>query len=239
MNTTAKLALGAVAVVAIALLGIRFLAPGSLSVGGDPEPTATNSPTATPSEIPLGERSMDAGRYWLGPDFPVEITFDLPAGWSSCSNGVLEQGACRGIGTTDAPGGVGVGFLIVDTVVADPCDATSLLDPPVGPSIDDLATAIANLPGFEATPVEDVSIDGFDAKRFTITAPEDPACDTLFTWATPTRTNGVGPGEANLIHAIDVDGVRVMLTSAYFGSQVSEQDLSLVEEVIASIRIEP
>ena len=87
--------------------------------------------------------------------------------------------------------------------------------------------------------MEDVSIDGFDAKRFTLTAPEDPACETLSTWATPTRTNGVGPGEANLIHIVDVDGVRVVLTSGYFGSPVSEQDLSLAEEVISSIRIEP
>ena len=211
------------------------------------QPERRRRPGAHGDAFPYSDPQRDSVRREINgrrallarPDFPVEITFDLPAGWSSCSNGVLEQGVCRGIGTTDAPGGVGVGFLIVDTVVADPCDSTSLLDPPVGPSIDDLATALSNLPGFEATPVEDVSIDGFDVKRFTITAPEDPACDTLSTWATPTRTNGVGPGEANLIHIIDVDGVRVVLTFGYFGSQVSEQDLSPAEEVIASIGIEP
>jgi hypothetical protein len=230
MNTTAKLAVGAATVV-VALLGLNFLGPGGPSVGGEPEPTPIPSPTASPSLIPLTESvPLDAGRYSLGSQFPVGISFDLPSGWESCSLGVLEQGVCP-------VDGVGVGFLVIENVVADPCSG-ELLDPPVGPSIDDLATAVANLPRFDATPTEDATVDGFDARRLTITAPEDTGCD-LSTWATPDRTNGVAPGEANLLYLVDVDGVRVMINAAYFPADVTDEDLAAAEAVIASIQIEP
>jgi hypothetical protein len=241
MNNSAKLALAAAAVVVAAFLGLRFLVPGDPSVGGDPDATATSSPTTTPNLIPLSvERPLDAGRYWLGPDFPVELSFELAEGWISCSAGNLEQGVCPADrGTFEGPPrGAGVVFQIVDNVVTDPCDLTSLPDPPIGPSVDDLVTAISSLPGFDVTPTEDVSVDGFDGKRFTVTAPEDPGCD-LRVWATTTRTNGVGPGEANLLYVIDVDGERVMIASPYFPSGVTSEDLSAAADVIASIQIEP
>jgi hypothetical protein len=59
MNTYAKLAVGAVAVVAIGLIGLNFLGPGQTGVGGapsatpsasaEPSPSATVVPTPTPT----------------------------------------------------------------------------------------------------------------------------------------------------------------------------------------------
>ena len=73
-----------------------------------------------------------------------------PAAWSGWNFGV-----CRDDES-------GVGFVIVDNVVSDPCDPTQPhLVPPVGPSVDDLVTAISNLAGFEATDPVDVTVDGF------------------------------------------------------------------------------
>jgi hypothetical protein len=236
MNNSVKLALGAVAVVVIALLGVRFLAPSGLSVGGDPGLSASASPTPSFSQIPIAEgRRLDAGGYSLGNEFPVGITFDLPAGWESCSLGVMEQGVCDPGGGL---AGIGIGFLIIDNVTADPCDG-DLLDPPIGPLVEDLVTAISNLQGFAVTTAVDVSVDGFDATRLTVTAPETTDCEGLSTWATPDRTTGVAPGEANLLYLVDVDGARVMISVTYFPAAVADGALAEAEEVIASIRIEP
>lgn len=239
MNNSAKVGLGAAAVVVAAFLGLRFLVPGDLSVGGDPDPAASPSPTSTSHEIPFGDRPLEAGRYSLRSGFPAGITFEVPAGWTSCIIGPLEQGVCRNLGTMERPTGVGVAFLVIENVVADPCDEASLLDPPVGPSIDELATAMTNLQGFTVSAVDDTTIDGFPAKRLTVIAPETPVCEAMQTWATPSRLNGVGAGEANLTYLVDVDGVRIMINLAYFPPFVSDAEMDAAEEIISSIQIEP
>ena len=132
---------------------------------------------------------------------------------------------------------MGVAFLIVDNVVADPCGPINqLLDPPVGPSVDDLVAAISNLDGFEATAATEVTVDGFQGMQFTVTAPEIEGCGA--TWVVADRTNGVGPAEVNEMRILDVDGVRVVISGSYFPEASAEQ-LSGIHSVIASIQIEP
>lgn len=235
MNNTAKLALGAAAVLVVAFLGIRFLVPGSLSVGGDPDPTA--SPKVLPLKGPQLDGPLGAGRYSTDNGFPVTITFDLPAGWAAAPEGVYEQNLIRNFGTEGARRVIGIGFLVVENVVADPCSG-AVHDPAVGPSVDDLVTALSNLPGFTATAAENVIVGGYDAKRITVTAPMDAGCD-LTTWTTPTRANGVGPGEANTLYAVDVDGVRVVISVAHSPAVAADEDFAEVEEIIDSIQIEP
>src|SRR4029453_11560099 len=95
-----------------------------------------------------------------------------------------------------------VSFLIVENVVADPC-VNQGLDPPVGGTVDDLAAAIAGLPGFVAPTPADLTGDGDVGKKITFTAAAESACDSLYTWATANRTNGVGPGEVNRLNIVD------------------------------------
>jgi hypothetical protein len=228
-----RFGIAAVAVVVAVILSINFLSRPN--VGSDPEPTATPTGTpeaaATPSSLPAGEQQL-SGRYSLGTSFPVGINFEVPEGWLSCSAGQLDQCVYR---EGETP--IGVGFLIVENVVADPCGSPSeLLDPPVGPSVDDLVTAISNLEGFVATAATDLTVDGFHGKEFTVTAPAEAGCGA--TWATEHRTNGVGPGEINLMRILDVDGVRVVITAAH-SPEASEEQLSALNSVIASIQIEP
>jgi len=217
----------AVAAALAVVLGINFL---SQNVGGDPEPTATPTPSAT---TPPGDASREVS---LAAGFPVRITYQVPEGWWDCSSSPVEQGTCEVAGGDVT--GVSISFLIVDNVVADPCSVDGrLLDPPVGPSVDDLVTAISNLEGFEATEAVDVTVDGFDGKQFTLTAPGRLDCE-LKTWATSLRINGVGPGEVNDMRILDVDGVRVFISGGYQSDSVSRQ-LSALQQVIASIQIEP
>ena len=66
-------------------------------------------------------------------------------------------------------GRVGVGFFDVGNVFADPCRAR-LADPPVGPTVDDLVSALADLPG-DATAAIDITVDGFDGKADRVHGP--------------------------------------------------------------------
>jgi hypothetical protein len=236
MNNTVRLALATAAAVVVALLGYTYFFAPSVGAPGLDDPTP--SPSPSPNLLPSIEGALDAGTYSLGDEFPVGLTFEVPTGWTSCSSGPLEQGICAFSGTAAAPGGVGVAFLVVENVVEDPCDETSLLDPPVGPSVEELAAAISNLPGFDVTTAEDVTVDGFTAKRLTVTAPEAAACEGLSTWATPDRVNGVSFGEVNSLYLVDVDGVRIVISTAHF-PLTSPGDLSAADDVIASIEIEP
>lgn len=235
----------AAAVVVLAIIiGINFL-PGSY-IGGPPEATpspseAAPSPSAAASPKALTlemDVALTPGTYSLAEGFPVAITFAVPTGWVSCSAGpALEQGVCQKVGGVFA--GVGVGFLIVENVVADPC-TSQLLDPPVGPSVDDLVSAISNLEGFEATTATDVTLDGFDGKQFTLTAPSSPACGDLKTWANADAdgTYGVGAGEILEMWILDVGGVRVVIAGGH-GPTSTEEELSALRQVIASTQIEP
>jgi hypothetical protein len=145
-----------------------------------------------------------------------------------------EQGVCTPLGQTD----IGVTFMIVEDVVGDPCTGERRRAP-VGPGLDDLAAAIAGMPGFEASPVEIGTVDGHDARTLTVTAAV--GCRNLVTWVTPSRTNGVSVGEANLVRIVDVDGVRVVIAGAYQPMGVGPLDAveqrALIEGVIESVRI--
>ena len=88
-----------------------------------------------------------AGEYVLAPDAlygipPLRITFAVPTeGWESWGPGVV---------TTDPGerGGVGIGFANIANVFVDPChwETLGLVEPAVGPSVDDLAQALTKQP---------------------------------------------------------------------------------------------
>ena len=62
-------------------------------------------------------------------------------------------------------------FDIVANIYTDSCPSV-LVDPPVGPTVDDLASAWANLPGFNATAASDITVDGFHGKQVEFTVPD-------------------------------------------------------------------
>lgn len=209
MNNTVKIALAAAAVVVIAFLGVRFLGPGS-NVGG---PQTTPSPTSTPLSFPNGGPNLSPGAYAIDDPFPVRISFDVPEGWFSWISNADVAGLLVDNGE-DSGSGWGVTFWIVDNVYADPCDPDSELEPPLGPSVDDLATALTNLPGYDATTPTDVTVSGFPGVEFELTAPEyGEECPTHRTWSAAafSEPRTMLPGETNRLQILDVDGVRLVI----------------------------
>jgi len=226
---------GAAAAVLIAVVAVNLIGPlpqrGSSGLGPTPTPTATPTPTPTPTPPPQPPPSaafIAPGTYHLTDGFPIPVSVEVPARWSECSLGPLEQGVCS------ANGLGGVSFMVIDNVVADPCSDVGL-EPPVGPSVDDLVSAISGLNGFRATAPVDVMVDGHPGKEFTITAPASSQCG-LLTWMGPDRTNGVGLGEANRLRIVDVDGMRVLIASAYSPTSQSPDITPEAKQVFESVR---
>lgn len=240
-NNFVRVALVAAALVVVVIIGANLLPRPSVGPSPSVEPSLSAAPSATaasPKALPTDAQfPLTPGTYALGEDFPVGVTFDVPTGWVACSLSQLEQSVCQKVG--GAFTGIGVSFTIIDNVVADPCGSPSaLLDPPVGPSVDDLVTAISNLQGFEATAATDVTVDGFDGKLFTVTAPSSPACSDMKTWATADRTNGMGADEVTEMRILDVGGVRLVIVGTH-GPTSSAEQLSTIQQIIASVHIEP
>ena len=210
MNNTAKMTLAAAAVLVVAFLGVRFLGLGS-NIGG---PQATPSPTPIPQSFPNGGPNLSPGTYAVDDPFPVRITFDVPEGWFSWVSNADVAGLLVDNGVGDGGSGWGITFWIVDNVYADPCEPTSALDPALGPSVDDLATALTNLPGYDATTPTVVTVSGFPGVELELTAPEyGEECPAHRTWsaATFSEPRVMFPGETNRLQVLDVDGVRLVI----------------------------
>ena len=229
MNRVTRSALTVVAVIIVAVAGYSLLSkPSTVDGPAGPSPSAR--------ALSAGGNPLEPGRYALV-WFPVGVTFEVPAGWSECTLDTLEQSVCNQPSETYAP--TAVGFSIVVNVVKDPCGRRDdLLDPPPGPSVDDLVAAISGLAGFDATAPVGITVDGFRGKELTVTAPPDPACG--FTWATPRRTNGVGPGEVNVMRIVDVDGTRVVVAGAYHPEDPAHaENLAAIQHIMGSVHFIP
>jgi hypothetical protein len=257
MNTFAKFAIAAAAAVVVAIVGINLL-PRSGGIGGSgpsptpsssAAPTATPTPTATIAEFPGYSNDVAAGTYlWrAGGATPADITFTIPDGWIS-RFGVPHK-------DRDGPGEIAVGNWIIANVYADPCQwQGSLLSPPVGPTVDDLATALAAQKGRTASQPTDVTLGGHPAKRIELSIPTDldPAtCDegVMRTWVAPgdpgdtwfsnePEARGLRSGQLNVVYIVDVDGSRLVIDTWHMPG-TSGSDLAELESILASMRIGP
>ena len=230
LNRAAQVWLATAAVLLVVATGVAVVSSGR-GVGG-PIGGPTPTPTPTPMALPQDVIRLEAGEYVIGDPFPVRVTVEVPEGWTSCVYGPMEAGVCR----DDS----GVTLVIVDNVVSDPCDPSQpQLVPPVGPSVDDLVIAISNLEGFEATDPVDVTVDGFQGKQFEL-SPEAALCQGgISTWATARRTNGIAPGEVNLLRILDVAGSRVLVAAAYQPTRTTVDELAEIRRVFDSVHFAP
>jgi hypothetical protein len=219
----------AAALVAAVILGNFVLTGGNV---GDEDPPMSPTPPESTLIAPGQGGPLAAGAYYVDSPFPLQLSFDVPQD----TDVFFYEPAGSQVNLNVGTGGE-VSFEIVDNLAADPC-TKELLDPPVGSAVEDLATALANLPGFAATAATDVTVDGFQGKQLTLTAPHNPApCRSMLTWKTTTRQNGVGPGEVNEVTILDVDGTRLLICIAYQPS-TSPADLSDAHAIVDSVQID-
>ena len=230
----ARYGLVAAAVVAAVLLGATLFG-GRPNVGGGSTPTPI--PTPSPIPPPLVGSALDPGTYTLRRAYGT-ATITVPAGWGS-----LEV-----IGVTKERSEES--FMAVlfwsfpddfNEVYSDPCDwSSSIIEPPVGPTVDDLANALAaQAMRGDAVPAA-VTIDGYEGLVLEMSVPADldlATCD-LGEFRSWLGRFHQGRGQIDRIYILDVDGQREVIVMNYMPG-ASEAELAEQQAVLESIDIVP
>ena len=238
--------------VSAVLFGLGACAPGTGAADAPAPSSVAPSETDTAPAVrdimdfePLGP--IEPGTYFvdadLDPSTPLRVVYDIPAkGWSNWI------GATK-FGPED--GHVGVSITTAVNLVTDGCRDHFAAVPPVGPTVDDLATALSELAPFEVTTApEDVTIYGYSGKHLEWTVPDIAfeRCDAgdLRSWIAPMDAAEVGdayygytgPGYREEFWILDVDGTRLMIAAERSPGSPSE-DLAELRAILGSIRVEP
>jgi hypothetical protein len=165
----------------------------------------------------------------------MRIHLTMPAGWKGDETGIgLLPG--RWTGMLDlAPTPYEVKYVLTD-VCADEADI-ELTE--VGPTAQDLATALESQRGVQTSGPTDVVLGGYPAKKFVLNLlPACPARDGLWTDASRTYGLGLRHGETGTVYVVDVNGRRLVITSSDMNGASSEH-VAQLEAITASIEIEP
>jgi len=244
-----------------AILGVTLvLALSACGLDAVPDPTAPPTTLGDQTqevqdiwEIPPFA-PLEPGAYFIDPDLdpstPLRVVYDVPAeGWSQWIGGAKFAGE----------GHVAVSITTVTNLVSDGCSDHSHSDPPVGPSVDDLATALADLAPFQVTsPPKDVTVYGYSGRYLELTVPNLPvegsgdnlrftgcAGGDLKGWVAPFDTEPgdafygyTGPGYTEEFWILDVDGIRLMI-AAERSAGSPQEDLDELRSLLDSIRVEP
>ena len=235
IRTPAAVAVGAAAI-AIVAVGVAVSMPPHRGIGG-PGLSATPIPTPTASPASFdahAQGELEPGPYVLDYFEPLRITFTLPAGWSKFHYPAGAWGE-----------DVGFGFETVDNVYIDPCRSDlGMHDPPIGPTVEDLAAALGSVPGWDATTPVDVTLAGYAGKQIELTAPG--AWDECF--AGESRLYGINngrdytlalnPNEHLRLSILDVGGTRLVVSASYTEAATAAERADL-QAAVDSIRIDP
>jgi hypothetical protein len=242
MNTTTfRLSVAAVVVVLAVILGINFL-PGP-NTGGPPEATPSPTPSASPpidfTRHPGEGAELEPGAYLITYASPVQVTITVPdepyESWPSAWYKALFDS-----GPWHQSNQATLGFALIENVFEDPCaPELGMRDPAVGPTVDDLASAIAALPGVEVVGPSDVSLAGFSGQYMELSGIDRSAdcSEEPVMWVTTRGDSGLLPSVDDLVRVwiLDVAGARLVVLAseaAGFTDQAALQDL------VDSIQIE-
>jgi hypothetical protein len=222
-----------------------------------PTSAPTASPTSAPTLITLGasDRPLSAGTYRLdlpgliakpaagSAHVPSFLLVTVPDGWNSFGGWIVS----RPRSGYDIPP-VAAQFWGVDRLYGHPCEWNgSLFDP--GPTVDDLADAIEDIPLRSATEPVDITLDGRAGKYVEWSVPSDiefADCDadggthyfeswTGQGWATDRYHQG--PGQLDRLWILDVDGSRLVI-DAFSMPYATDQEIAELIHVVESIRFE-
>lgn len=254
--------LAAAAVLVVAVVGALLAnsggndedSVGTVATNPDNGPVTTNGGTAVAKPVPQVEDflPLEPGLYFMDPDgdptTTMRVTFEIAdSGWTSW----------LGTASFDKGDQVSLSVMTVSNLVRQGCTNHNPADPAVGPSVDDLATALTRLAPFKVTSQPtDVTVDGFRGKHLQLTVPEIPVQREQFigcasngklqTWFSPLHDGGKGafygynaePGRTEDFYILDVEGTRLVLATNV-GPTSHPDNLEELKAIFESIRIEP
>jgi hypothetical protein len=201
MNTVARFAVAAAAVVAVALVGIN-LVPRQGSIGGQGAPSSSPEPSPSYQVV----RITVAGTELNGA--PLKLTAQIPEGWSTGASGPAGPYAVHGAG--------GVFASIVDNTFSDPCLHVER-SPKVGPTVAEAAAALGAIPNTTSTPPVQTTLAGHPATYLELTIPASLPCapDQFYLWQeSPNNDWWVTElNEVIRVWLVDIGGQRVAIAA--------------------------
>lgn len=215
--SAARIALGAAAVVLLAVIGTRFL-PGVISgPGATASPTPASTPTSSPLALPAGHVDLASGTYLITDTAVAKapVTFDLPGGWTT-ESAILFKGAAS---PRDAP--IVFATWVIDNVYGDACQWQGSLTPVTTAA--ELVDALATQGSRKVVGPTGVTIGGAPATMLEMSVADGlnrATCDaaTLRSWPDPGPDESGGwrtnPGEVQTVYVIDTaNGPFVVMTT--------------------------
>jgi hypothetical protein len=238
-NNIVRFGIAAAAVLLLAFVAVKYL-PGNAGNDASPTPLATSTPTPTPTATPqpLSNRILEAGTVvaaGLGSSESMSATFTVPDGWEGFA------GACvLPITGTVAPDGMGICFLdVIGGLYSDPCHGKSQPDVPVGPTVEELANALAEQTAYVATTATDVTLAGYSGKRMDLQLPSDvESCDNGEFTPWDGSIHAQGPDNRWHLWILDVESERLIIVSTDFAG-TSAEDQAELQAIVDSMHIEP
>jgi hypothetical protein len=211
------------------LIGALCLAAVSTGCGLAPrtssaQPNSEILPTVVPGASSRGappQGPLEPGTYEAiaNGGVGIALSFTVPDGWANTGSAIeTPPGATFNASPQD--GQMGISFWTVSNTYADPCRwMTTALDPPLGPTVQDLVMALDRQTGMNATMGPSVTVDVYAGQRMKIEVPvgvDASACDDGMHrfWiaengAVSTPGNFIG-FQQNL-WILDVDGKRMVI----------------------------
>ena len=164
-------------------------------------------------------------------DDGIGISFTVPEGWQSTPP--------DGIGSAtwfDTADGAGLLFARGGWLFDDPCRSDeSAPTIAVGPTVDELASALAAQTKLDVTTPVDVALAGYDGKYLELNVPSDLiGCDVWQPWAPWYYAKN--PGERWRLWILDVEGVRVVVQAMDYAITPDELRTQL-QQIVDSIGI--
>jgi hypothetical protein len=198
---------------------------------------------------------LDPGTYFIDPDLdpstPLRVTYEVPSeGWAQWTGAVKWDDAAKRL---DA-----VAITTVTNLVRDGCVDHSYAAPPLGPSVNDLASGLAGLAPFKVkSPPKDVTVDGYRGTHLELIVPKNMPVDhegfvgciggNLSGWvgaldavhdAGEAFGGYTSPGYREEFWILDVEGTRLVIT-AERSPGLPSRDLAEQQAILDSIRIKP
>jgi len=177
---------------------------------------------ATPGAKPGGTYLIEE------PFLPIHLSMSVPNGWTAYGT-YLEYD-----GTDDQS--LRLEFKIVDNP-EDSCPDT--IEPPLGPSFDDLVTYLEDLPLIRITENSEVTLDGYRGRYLKYTA-ADGEFECGQGPLVGVTVVDLGPiGQFNDVWILDVDGVRMVIAGGQVSTSASETFWAEIRQIVESIQIKP
>ncbi len=228
------------------LAGCSGAAP-TAAPSASPAPTPTQPPPATPAATPAPTAtqapSIATRQVRLnvtdGPE-ALRVVVDVPPAWQRADPEPADSHSVVR-GDTLPPTGMFVWFGTIANTYADPCGHL-LRTPEVGPTVDDLIAAFADIPNLTSTEPVQTTLGGRPATHIELTVDDELPCPANSFYLAADE-QGIyffvdGPGQVVRTWVLDLDGTRVVAWAFHFPEATAE-GLAEEQAILDSVEFEP